>query len=149
MRKNRLALFFTDRMYRKARLEYFKIKFLDLPVIRNIFYFGVSWRFVKKTQNMDSWEQHMALKKLEYETQEFAFCHCLLRLYACIVAEGEYRNDNDFLKCKQELLECKIIQEEEWREFREYIEQIIPDETDGTRIKAVFDSYTSKFATTD
>ena len=149
MKKNRLVLFFTDQMYRKATLEMLKIRFLDLPLIRNIFYFCVSWRFVRKTQNMDAWEQHVALKKLEYETQQHVFCHCLLRLYACVIAEGEYRNDNDFLERKQELLECQIIQKEELREFREYIQQIDPDETDGTRIKAVFDSYTSEFATTN
>lgn len=144
MKRSGLVLFFTDAMYRKATLEHLKIKFLDLPIIRNIFYFVVSWRFVKKTENMDSWEQHLAFKKLEYETQEFVFCSCLVRLYAYIVSEGEYRNDADFLKCKQELLECKIIQEKDLQEFREYVQQLESNETDGTRIKAVFDSYSSK-----
>lgn len=149
MKKNRLVLFFTDHMYRKATLELLKIRFLDLPVIRNIFYFWVSWRFARKTQNMNSWEQHVAFKKLEYETQELVFCSCLVRLYACIVSEGEYRNDADFLKCKQEVLECEVIQKEELHEFREYVQQLVPDETDGTRVKAVFDSYTSRFGTSN
>lgn len=149
MKKNRLVLFFTDKMYRKATMEWIKLRFLDLPIIRNIFYFVVSWRFARKTQNMDSWEQHVAFKKLEYETQEFVFCSCLVRLYAYIVAESECRSDNDFLQCKQEVLECKIIQEEGLREFREYVQQLSTNETDGTRIKAVFDSYISKLKMTN
>ena len=149
MKKNRLVLFFTDKMYRKATLELLKIQFLDLPVIRNIFYFWVSWRFARKTQNMDSWERHVAFKKLEHETQQFVFCSCLVRLYSCIVAEGECRSDNDFLQCKQEVLNCKIIEQENLREFREYVQQLSPNETDGSRIKTVFDSYTSKLKMTN
>ena len=149
MKKNKLVLFFTDKMFRKATLEWLKMRFLNLPGIRNIISFWFSYRFYKKTKNMDSWERHVFLKKLEHETQEFVFCSCLVRLYSCIVAEGEYRSDKDFLECKQEVLDCKIIQEEDLREFREYVQQLVPAETDGTRIKAVFDSYTSKLEMTN
>lgn len=149
MKRSGLVLFFTDQMYRKATLQWLKIKFLDLPIIRNIFYFVVSWRFVKKTENMDSWDVHVELKRMQYETEQIVFCNRLLRLYACIVAESEYRNDNDFLKCKQELLECKIIQEEEFCEFKEYVQQLSPNQTDGTIVKTVFQDYTSILGTTN
>lgn len=145
MKRNGLISFFTNKMYRKATIELLKVKFLQLPGIRNILSFWVRWRFVKRTQHMDSWDRHVELKRMEHETEKFVFCSRLVSLYACIVAEGEYRNDEDFLKCKQEVLECKIIEQEELRKFREYIQQIEPNETDGTRVKAVFESYTSSF----
>ncbi|MBQ2836096.1 MAG: hypothetical protein IJE68_04615 [Clostridia bacterium] len=144
MKKNRLISFFTNKMYRKATIELFKAKILQLPGIRNILSLWVKWRFVKRTQHMDSWDRYVEFKRMEYEAEQFVFCSKLVRLYACIVSEVKYRNDADFLRCKQEVLECKIIQEEELRGFREYVQQIGPNETDGTRIKAVFDSYTSK-----
>ena len=147
--KNRLISFFTNKMYRKATIELFKAKILQLPGIRNILSLWVKWRFVKRTQHMDSWDRHVEFKRMEYETEQFVFCSKLVRLYACMVSEGEYRNDADFLKYKQEVLECKIIQEEGLREFREYVQQLSPTETDGTRIKAVFDSYTSKLKMTN
>ena len=149
MRENKLIAFFTNKIYRKATIELLKIKFLKLPGIRNIFSFWVNWRFAQKTQHMDPWERHVFLKKMEHQTEQFVFTSCLIRLYASIVAVGEYRNDEDFLKCKQEVLECKFIQQEELREFREWVQQIEPDETDGTRVKDMFDKYTSGFETTN
>lgn len=145
MKKSKLVLFFTDKMYRRATLELLRLKFCTLPGIRNIISYWVSWRFVQKTRHMDSWEQYVALKNMEHQTEKFVFTSRLIRLYASIMAEGEYRNDEDFLKCKQEVLECKLMEEEKLREFREWLEGIGPDETDGTRVKAVFDSYTSSF----
>ena len=145
MKNNKIVLFFTDKMYRKATLEWMKIKFSTLPGISHIISFWVQWRFFKKTQHMDSWERHVALKNFEHQTEEFVFALRLIRLYTSIMAEGELRNDEDFLKCKQEVLECKMMEQVNLREFREWVEGITPDETDGSRVKAVFDSYTSSF----
>lgn len=92
---------------------------------------------------MDSWEQYLARKNMEHKHEQFVFVSRLIRLLASITAEGEYRDDESFLNSKQELLECKLMNQEDFREFREYVEEITPDETDGTRVKAVLDSYTS------
>lgn len=139
MKNNKLVLFFTDKMYRKATLEWMKIKFTTLPGIRHIISLRFQYRFFKKTQHMDSWERHVELKNFEHQTEEFIFTSRLIRLYLSIIAEGDLRNDEDFLKCKQEVLECKMIEQANLQEFREWVEGITPDETDGTRVKVVFD----------
>ena len=144
MKKNKFLLFFTDKNYRFATLELLKIKFTTLPGIKHIISLCAQWRFYKKTQHMDSWERHVALKNVEYWNEKFVFTCKLIRLYASIMAEDEYRNDEDFLKNKQEVLECKLMAEEEdLREFREWVKSITPDERDGSRVKDVFDRYTS------
>ena len=143
MKKSKLVLFFTDKTYRRAGLKYLQMKFCTLPGIRHIISFWVGWRYVKKTQHMDSWEQYLARKNMEHKHEQFVFVSRLIRLLASITAEGEYRDDESFLNSKQELLECKLMNQEDFREFREYVEEITPDETDGTRVKAVLDSYTS------
>lgn len=55
---------------------------------------------------MDSWERYVAIKNEESWNEKFVFACRLISLYTSIVAEGEYRNDEDFLKSKQEVLEC-------------------------------------------
>lgn len=146
MKKNKLVLFFTDKKYRFATLELLKIKFTTLPGIKHIISLCAQWRFYKKTQHMDSWERYVSLKNAETWYETFSFTCKLIRLYASIMAEGEYRNDGDFLKNKQEVLECKLMAEEELREFREWVENITPDERDGSLVKDVFDRYTANLA---
>lgn len=146
MRKNKLVLFFTDKRYRFATLQQLKIWFTTLPGIKHIISFWVQWRFFKKTEHMDSWERYVAIKNEESWNEKFVFTCRLIHLYTSIVAEGEYRNDEDFLKSKQEVLECKLMAEEDLREFREWVENITPAERDGTRVKDVFDKYTAILA---
>ena len=143
MKKNKLVLFFTDKRYRFATLELLKINFTTLPGIKHIISLWKSWRFFKKTEHMDSWESYVAIKNEECWNEKFVFTCRLIRLYASIMADDEHRNDEDFLKHKQEVLECKLMSEESLREFREWIENITPDERDGTRVKDVFDEYVS------
>lgn len=96
---------------------------------------------------MDSWELHVNLKNMEHQTEKFVFISRLIHLYASITAEGEYRDDANFLKCKQDLLDCELMKQKDLHEFREWVEGITPDETDGTRVRAVFDSYASSYRT--
>ena len=149
MKRNSLISFFTNKMYRKITIELLKTKFLQLPGIRHIHSLWVHWRFVKKTQHMNSWERHVEVKRVQHETVQVAFCKKLLSLYSCIVAKDESRNDKEFLKRKQELLHCEIIQEEDLREFREYVQQLSPDETNGTPVLSVFLKYTSALGETN
>ena len=147
MRKNKLVLFFTDKRYRFATLELLKIRFTTLPGIKQIISLWAQWRFYKKTENMDSWERYVAIKNEESWHEKFTFTCKLIRLYASIMAEDEYRNDEDFLKNKQEVLECKLMTEEEdLCKFREWVESITPDERDSSQVKDVFNKYAASLA---
>lgn len=113
-----------------------------LPGIRHIisWWFGV--KFAMKTQDMSSWDKHVAKMELEKTARKTTFICALLRLYACIASEDEYRNDEEFLVTKKEVLECEYWKDvPELSEFKTWIENITPDERDAAKVMNVLEKY--------
>lgn len=139
MKQSNIVLFFTNKIYRWATLERWKIKICFLPVIRHVISWWKTICINRKMRSMTSWEQHVYVKSVERQTEKFLFACALTRFAACIMAEGEQRNNEDFIKEKQVLLESEYINSSEMREFKEWLEQITADETDYTKVKAVME----------
>ena len=126
-----LKLLFTDKYYRWATLESLKLRMISLPAIRHI----VSWyRALKmQMQGMNRWEQYVAMKNIENNSKEFSFTGALIRLQACIMAEGE--NKELFEKAKSAVLCNEIINEEKYKDFKEWLEGIDSSEKDYSRVQ--------------
>ena len=46
------------------------------------------YNMYKKIQGMDRWEQYVEVKNLENDSKKICFVATLIRLQACIMAEG-------------------------------------------------------------
>ena len=91
---------------------------------------------------MSSWDRYVAEKELERISRKTIFTCALLRLYACIASQEEYRNAEEFLTMKNEVLECEYWKEvPELVDFRKWIENITPEERDADRVMNVLQKY--------
>ena len=139
MKQNRLTAFFTNSMYRWAVVQEWKMNLCALPGIKHL----ISWRYMwianKKMKNMTGWEQHVYIKNIEKQSEKFCFVSRLTRLSAFIMSEVEYRSKEEFLKCKQEVLESDYINSRELSEFKQWVEKITSEERDYTKINNVIE----------
>ena len=79
----------TNKYYRWATLEKIKLRFLSLPIVKQIVTWYHTYKIYKKIQGMDQWEQYVEVKKMENGSKRFCFVAALIRLEVCIMAEGE------------------------------------------------------------
>ena len=81
-------------------------------------------------------------KDLERTSRKTIFICALLRLYACIASQEEYRNAEEFLTTKNEVLECAYWKDvPELTDFRKWVENITPEEHDADRVMDVLQKY--------
>lgn len=132
-----IKLFFTHSQYRWATLQLWKMKLCSLPGIRQVIAWRRAWVFTQKMSKMTPWERYLHMKKIEEQYKKFLFACALTRMAVCIQADGEHRDDEDFLLCKQELLSKEYINDGEMSEFKAWVEELTPDETDMTKIQEV------------
>ena len=91
---------------------------------------------------MSSWDRYVAEKDLERTSRKTIFICALLRLYACIASQEEYRNAEEFLTTKNEVLECAYWKDvPELTDFRKWVENITPEEHDADRVMDVLQKY--------
>lgn len=140
---NKFILFFKDKEFRSNTFKYLKFRFCLLPGVRNIISWWVGFKFAMKTKDMSSWDQHVAKMNFERSARRTTFVCALIRLYACITAQDEYRNDEDFLANKRDVLECEYWKDvPELSEFKSWIESVTPEERNSEIIKNVLEKYT-------
>lgn len=139
---SKFILFFKDKEFRKNKLKQLKFRISLLPGIRHIISWWFAIKFAKKTQDMSSWDRYVAEKNLERTTRKTTFVCALIRLYACIASQEEYRNAEEFLTTKKEVLECEYWNEvPELADFKKWVEQITPEERDADRVMNVLQEY--------
>ena len=138
----RLKLLFTDKYYRWATLERLKLKLISLPGIKHIVSWYHAYKLYKKMQNMNQWEQYIALRNIENNSKEFCFTAALTRLQVCIMAEGE--NKELFEMAKSDVLCNEIINEAKYKDFKEWLEGIDSSEKDYSRVQELINSFTQK-----
>lgn len=139
---SKFVLFFKDKEFRKFKLEQLKFRISMLPGIKHIISWWFAFKFANKTQDMSSWDRYVAEKELERISRKTIFTCALLRLYACIASQEEYRNAEEFLTMKNEVLECEYWKEvPELVDFRKWIENITPEERDADRVMNVLQKY--------
>ena len=142
MSTNKFVLFFTDATFRKKMLQQLKFRFMLLPGIRHVVSWWFAFTFVMKTKDLDRWQQHVARKNLERSAKQTTFICALIRLSGCISATDEYRDTNEFLLAKSEVLSCEY-----WREVPElfdlkaWIESIGPEERNNEPLQNFFEKY--------
>lgn len=139
---SKFILFFKDKEFRETKIKQLKFRICLLPGVRNVISWWFGFKFAMKTKDMSSWDQHVAKMNLERTTRKTTFVCALLRLYANIAAQDEYRNDEEFLTAKREVLECEYWKDvPELSEFKQWIENITPDERDAQRVMDVLQKY--------
>lgn len=139
---SKFILFFKDKDFRKFKLQQLKFRISMLPGIRHIFSWWFAFKFAKKTQDMSPWDRYVAEKNLERTSRKTIFICALLRLYACIASQDEYRNAEEFLTTKNEVLKCEYWKEvPELADFKKWIENITPEERDADRVMDVLQKY--------
>lgn len=138
----KVKLFFTDKYYRRATLESLKLTLLSLPGIKHIFYMYHTYRLHKKVQNMDNWERYIKFKNLENNSNKFCFTAALTRLQICIMAEGEY--EEFFEQAKTDILSNKLINEEKYKDFKEWLESINSTEKSYSKVQEILNGFNSK-----
>ncbi len=137
-----LKLLLINKYYRWATLESIKLKFLSLPIIKHIVAWYHTYKIYKKMQGMNQWEQYVEVKNMENETKKFCFVAALIRLEACIMAEGE--NEEIFEQAKLDVLCNEKINEPCLKDFKKWLESITSSEKDYSRVQELINSYTSK-----
>lgn len=141
MRK--LKLLFTNKDYRWATLEGLKLKFTSLPVIKHIFSCYYAYKMHNKTKNMSIRDRNIAFRKMERNSKEFCFTAALIRLQACIMAEGENENLEElFENAKSDVLSNEIINEAKYKDFKDWLEGINSSEKDYSRVQELINSFT-------
>ena len=139
---SKFVLFFKDKEFRKFKLEQLKFRISMLPGIKHIISWWFAFKFANKTQDMSSWDRYVAEKELERISRKTIFTCALLRLYACIASQEEYRNVEEFLTTKNEVLECEYWKDvPELADFRKWVEDITPEERDADRVMDVLQKY--------
>ncbi|MBQ7410080.1 MAG: hypothetical protein IJW20_01705 [Clostridia bacterium] len=139
---NSFVLFFTDKDFRKSKIQYLKFRISLLPGIRHILSWIFAFRYAMKTKDLSPWDQHVAKMNLERASRKTIFICALIRLYGCIAAEEEYRNTEGFLTTKKEVLECEYWKDvPELSDFKNWIENITPEERDAERVLNVLRKY--------
>lgn len=139
---SKFILFFKDKEFRETKIKQLKFRISLLPGVRHVISWWFGFKFAMKTKDMSSWDQHVAKMNLERTARKTTFVCALLRLYANIAAQDEYRNDEDFLTAKREVLECEYWKDvPELNEFKQWIENITPDERDAQRVMDVLEKY--------
>ncbi len=139
---SKFILFFKDKDFRKFKLEQLKFRISLLPGIKHIISWWFAFKFANKTQDMSSWDRYVAEKELERTSRKTIFTCTLLRLYACIASQEEYRNAEEFLTTKNEVLECEYWKEvPELADFKKWVENITPEERDADRVMNVLQKY--------
>lgn len=139
---SKFILFFKDKEFRNFKLKQLKFRISMLPGIRHIISWWFAIKFTKKTQDLSPWDRHVAEMELKRTTRKTTFVCALLRLYACIASQEEYRNVEEFLTTKNEVLECEYWKDvPELADFRKWIEDITPEERDADRVMDVLQKY--------
>jgi len=94
----------------------------------------------KKMQGMNQWDQYVEMKNVENDSKKFCFVCALIRLQACIMAEGE--NKELFEKAKSDVLCNEKINEPQLRDFKKWLENIDSSEKDYSRVQKLINSFT-------
>lgn len=94
----------------------------------------------KKMQCMSQWEQYVEMKNVENNSRKFCFVAALIRLQACIMAEGE--NKELFEQAKSDVLCNEEINEPTLKNFKEWLEKIDSSEKDYSRVQKLINSFT-------
>lgn len=135
-----LKLLFTSKYYRWAILEKLKLKFILLPGIKHIIAWKNAYKTYKKIKDKNQWEQYVEMKNIENHSKKFSFIGALIRLQACIMAEGE--NTELFEQAKSDVLCNEEINEPKLKDFKEWLEKIDSSEKDYSRIEKLINSFT-------
>lgn len=142
MKKNKFILFFTNKRFRREKLQQLKFRLTLLPGIRHLVSWWLAFEFMMKTKDLDNWEQHVAKKTLEKHSRQTAFICALIRLSGCINAKDEYRNTEEFLLTKAEVLECEYWNEvPELSYLKTWIENVHPEERNDEPLQEFFEEY--------
>lgn len=139
---SKFILFFKDKDFRKKKFQQLKFRISLLPGVRHIIAWWFAFKFTSETQDMSPWDKHVAKMNLERTARKTTFVCALLRLYACIASQEEYRNSEEFLTTKNEVLECEYWKDvPELAEFKRWVENITPDERNADRVMDVLQKY--------
>ena len=137
-----LKLLLTDKYFRWANSERLKLKFLSLPIIKNIVVWHYMYKMYKKIKGLDRWEQYVEVKNMENNSKKICFVAALIRLLACIMAEDE--NEEIFEQAKSDVLCNEEINEPCLKDFKKWLEGTTSSEKDYSRVQELINSYTSK-----
>lgn len=80
------------------------------------------------------------MKNVENDSKKSCFVYALIRLQACIMAEGE--NKELFEQAKSDVLCNEKINEPQLRYFKEWLENIDSSEKDYSRVQKLINSFT-------
>ena len=139
---SKFILFFKDKDFRKNKIEQIKFRISMLPVIRHVISWRLAIKFAKKTKDMDPWDRHVAEMNIKKTTSKTTFVCTLLRLYACIVSQDEYRNAEEFLATKNEVLQCEYWKDvPELTNFKKWVESITPEERNGETVMNILQMF--------
>lgn len=140
--KNSFILFFTDKDFRKSKIQYLKFRISLLPGIRQILSWWFAFQYAMKTKDLSPWDQHVAKMNLERTSRKTIFVCALIRLYGQISAQDEYRNPEDFLTTKKEVLECEFWKDvPELSDFKKWVESLSPEERNAEPVMDVLKKY--------
>lgn len=135
-KKSGFVLFFTDKFYRWSRMQYFKLKLSDLPIIKDIVIWNHVRKFRNRTKNMTSWERYMEVKEIEARNNKLHFISLILNLKT----EMTTRDGANFEEAKSNLLAAELINEPEFKEFKSWVESLDLSEENCSKFDEVIQS---------
>ena len=138
MKNNPIVLFFTNKFYRWSRIQYFKLKMTDLPIIKEIVIGNETRKFYKKTKDMTNWDRYCEIKSIEANNNKLHFIATLLTLRTSILTADK----TQFEKAKNDVLSSKLIMELQFSKFKSWLENVDVYENDTSKIDEVLSLYT-------
>lgn len=135
-----LKLLFTEKYFRKAFVGMLKYKFLALPGIRHIAGLRCTYKMYQRIKDMDQWDLYVETRRIQNNSNKVKFITALVRLSLSIMAKEE--NEELFEQAKSDVLSNELINEPEYREFKEWVEGIEVTETDYSRVDEIINSLT-------
>ena len=140
-----LKLLLTDKYYRWATLEKFKLRLLSIPTIKHTVAWFYAYKLYVKMRGKNKWEKYVEIKNMENDLKKFYFVAKLIRLEACIINKCSTEEVKEmFNQTKSAILRNEMINEPYLKEFKSWLESIDSSETDYSRIRELINSYTSK-----
>lgn len=133
-----LKLLLTSKNFRWAILEKLKLKLVSLPGIKDAIAYYQVYKFNKKTKGKDNWDRYVLSKKYVNSIDIRTFIMQLLRLQACMMAEGN--NEELFEDAKSNILGNEIINEARFKEFKDWLESIDSTEKNYSKIQELITS---------
>lgn len=144
-KKNRFIRFFKDKSFRWAMKEQLILRFLSIKPILWLYCFCKYLKFEWKIRKLSRWEQYLKEKEYDENMAMWNFSAAVYNLLALLkIREPDHDYSQDFEHLKAEVLNCEIIQRQEYIEFKNWLEHTTYDTQEISYIEAFFDKLMSK-----